>query len=525
MNSEIARTDTSKVARLRSWKIDYSRVHVLEYVDREKLPPQTFASYRSFMPPAPFVAEEQARPAFSGDLKHLQNWSRGAFPCGKMVIAVNDGLYAGIKAGVDQYIRDLAYEGYFATAYRVKGGGPADLREFLKGKQPIAGAIMIGSLAVAWFEMPDDFSGAAEFPCDLYYMDLNGTWSDPDGDGKFSEHPTNVAPEIWVGRLWTPTSGGNDAVVINDYFKRNHLFRKGQFGASNAGLAFVDDDWTGFGDCALDSTLATVETITDPTTTDGDRYKAEVQQFRAWAQICAHSNPGCHSFKVPNAASEVIPNTYLRDVNPPNAFFYNLFACSNALFTQSDYMAGWYVFDKLGSSTCNGLAAVGSSKTGSMLYFENFYGPMGNGKAIGDAFVAWWKALGAAHDLGMRQWFYGLTLLGDPTLNWWTGVVPALRNPYDGDNFDHFPRLTTFQWDPVAVGGANYYVEVDAFGAKAPGKWSAETNQTWLISGALTGTSYEHLFVGAQRGRWRVRAKIGNCLGPWTDWRYFTYKV
>jgi hypothetical protein len=77
----------------------------------------------------------------------------------------------------------------------------------------------------------------------------------------------------------------------------------------------------------------------------------------------------------------------------------------------------------------------------------------------------------------------------------------------------------------VAVGGANYYVEVDAFGAKAPGKWSAETNQTWLISGALTGTSYEHLFVGAQRGRWRVRAKIGNCLGPWTDWRYFTYKV
>nr|MCU0982712.1 hypothetical protein [Pirellulaceae bacterium] len=109
---------------------------------------------------------------------------------------------------------------------------------------------------------------------------------------------------------------------------------------------------------------------------------------------------------------------------------------------------------KLGGSACNGLAAVGSSKTGSMLYFENFYGPMGNGKAIGDAFVAWWKALGAAHDLGMRQWFYGLTLLGDPTLNWWTGVVPALRNPYDGDNFDHFPRLTTFQWDPVAVGGA-----------------------------------------------------------------------
>ncbi len=60
---------------------------------------------------------------------------------------------------------------------------------------------MVGSIPVAWFEMSDDFHGAAEFPCDLFYMDLNGTWNDPDGDGKYSGHPTNVAPEIWV---WLP---------------------------------------------------------------------------------------------------------------------------------------------------------------------------------------------------------------------------------------------------------------------------------------------------------------------------------
>lgn len=105
----------------------------------------------------------------------------------------------------------------------------------------------------------------------------------------------------------------------------------------------MDDDWTGFDDCSFGAMVpaSQVETITDPATTDGDRYKAEVQQFRGWAQICAHSSPGGHSFKVPGASSEWIPNTYLRDVNPPNGFFYNLFACSNALFTQPDYMAGW----------------------------------------------------------------------------------------------------------------------------------------------------------------------------------------
>lgn len=523
----VSNINLTQIAQLRNFKIDYKKVRTLEYFDKNNLQPQTFAQFRALILPAAFVAEEQTRPAFSADLKHLQAYSAGAFPKGKVLILVNYDLYPSVKASIDVYIQDLAYEGYFAVAYKVKGGGPVDLRNFLKGKLPMAGALMVGSLPVAWFEMTDDFYGAAEFPCDLYFMDLNGTWNDPDGDGKFSEHPTGVEPEIWVGRLWTPLTNGNDAALINDYLKRNHLYRKGLFGASNKALAYVDDDWTGFGDCALDSMFpaANVETITDPATTDGDRYKAEVQQFRTWAQICAHSSPGGHSFKVPGAASEWVPNTYLRDVNPPNAFFYNLFACSNALFTQPDYMAGWYIFDKSGGSTCNGLVAVGSTKTGSMLIFENFYTPMGNGKAIGDAYVDWWKSLGTTHDLGMRQWFYGLTLLGDPTLNWWSRFVPALRNPYDRDVFDHYPRLTTFQWDPVPVSGATYNVEIDAFGAKVAGKWAAEVNATWLISGAVPGCTYEHLFVGAQRGRWRVRANVGGRVCPWSDWRYFNYTV
>lgn len=520
--------DLRKIVQLRPIKIDYSKVKILEYFDKNNLKPQSFLEYKRLVPLVAFTAEEQTRPSFSSDLKHLQTYNSATFPRGKVLVIVNYDLYASIKSSIDQYIQDLAYEGYYATAYKVKGGGPADLRGFLKGKQPIVGAVMVGSLPVAWFEMSDDFHNASsEFPCDLYYMDLNGTWNDPDGDGKFSEHPTNVEPEIWVGRIWTPTASGNDATMINDYFNRNHLYRKGMFGSSNKGLAFVDDPWTSFGDCALDSVLpvANVETITDPATTDGDRYKAEIQQYRAWAQVCAHSSPGGHSFIVPGAASEWVPNTYLRDVNPPNAFFYNLFACSNALFTQTDYMAGWYIFDKAGGSTCNGLTAIGSTKSGSMLIFENFYGPMGDGKVIGDAFVAWWKALGGTHDLSCRQWYYGLTLLGDPTLNWWTGVVPTLRNPYNNDVFDHFPRRTNFQWDPVPIPGATYNVEIDAFEGRVAGKWAAEVNSTWLVSGAVSDCYYEHMFVGAQRGRWRVRANVAGHVCPWSDWRYFTYTV
>ena len=77
----------------------------------------------------------------------------------------------------------------------------------------------------------------------------------------------------------------------------------------------------------------------------------------------------------------------------------------------------------------------------------------------------------------------------------------------------------------VSVSGATYNIEIDAFGGKAAGKWAAEVNATWLLSGSLSDCSYEHLFVGAQRGRWRVRANVGGRTCPWSEWRYFTYTV
>lgn len=525
--ADFTQLNLNRVQQLRQFKIDYSQVRNLEYVDKDKLEPQRFLQFRQLMPQMAMAVEEVPRAPFPADLKYLQNYSPLLFPKGRMLVLVNSDLYPQLNAAIDTYIADVAYEGYFATAYRIKGGSPAELRNFIIGKKPVVGALLVGSLPTAWFEMDDDFHNAhAEFPCDLYYMDLDGQWNDPDSDGKFSGHSTNVAPEIWIGRLWTPTANGNDATLLSDYFARNHQFRKGRLGCSDRALAYVDDDWQNFGDCGFDLMFppGNIEVITEPGTTDGDRYKAEINQLRGWAQVCAHSSPGGHSFKA-NGSSEWVAAAYLRDVNPPNAYFYNLFACSNARFTQPDYMGGWYIFDKAGGSACNGLVAVGSTKTGSMLAFENFYGPMGSGKTTGDAFVAWWKAFGSAHELGERQWYYGMVLLGDPTLNWWSGAVPQLRSPLNNDKFDHFPRLTHFQWSPLGLGNTNYQVEIDAFGARNAGKWAAETGQTWLVSGLQAATLYEHMFVGAQRGRWRVRAKVHNQLAPWSDWSYFNYTV
>lgn len=531
VQSDFSDFSKNQVKQIRQFKLKYDRVKILELRDlKQDFKLKTFKDYRAKFDIEIFKIlriKGKSRPIFPTDLRYLQDFSALHYPKGKVVVIVNRSIYEAVKASIDQYVMDLAYDGYYADIYTVDGASPRGLKNLLAGIVGLKGAIFVGNVAVSWYEMDNDFFDApSEFPCDLYYMDLNGIWDDPDGDGKFSGHSGNIQPEIWVARVWTPTDDGNNTALINDYFNRNHRFRTGMLGASRSALSLIDDDWAGFDDCAMDSMMpsSVIETITVPADTTGDRYKSEINDVRGWATIGAHSSPNGHSFKKPGG-SDWVPNTYLRDINAPKAYFYNLYACSNARFTETDYMGGWYIFDNPGGDRCNGMAAVGSTKTGSMLYFENFYTPMGAGKVLGEAYKDWWSAFGGSHSIDNVRWFYGMVILGDPTINWWSGVVPRLNGPADGTVFNHFPRRTIFSWSPVPVAGVTYTLEVDAHGAISADKWAAEIGSHWLVQTGITTTSFEHNFVGAQRGRWRVKANLGGINFSWSEWRYFRYTV
>ncbi len=526
-----AKLDLSRIKQLRRLKIDYSKVRTFRNIEKE-----TNARYlrqddwlKKLGPLLNGVLQiaGQPRPTFPPDRAYQQPFTSTHYPAGRVVVAVNADIYAAVRASVDQYVIDMAADGYFGQVYTVNGSSAVSLKNFLKTVPNIKGCVMVGTIAVPWFEMKDDFdNSSSEFPCDLYYMDWNGTWGDADGDSKFDSHTGAVQPEIWVSRIYTPTLNGNDAALINNYFQRNHLFRTGRLGGSKSALALTDDDWENFGDCAFDSMFpaSAIETISAPNSSTATRYRSEIVSNRGWAQIGAHSSPTHHNFKeMPANGSGVVASSWLRDTQQPRANFYNLFACSNARFTEPDYMGGWYIFDNAGGGASNGMAAVGSTKTGSMLVFENFYAPMGAGKVLGEAYKDWWTALGADHDVEERRWYYGMVLLGDPTINWWSGLVPIPTSPSDGSTFGHFPRAMNLQWQSVNVPGVTYTVEVDAHGAIASGKWAAEAGSSFLVQTGITGTSFAHSFVGAQRGRWRVKASQGSTKYPWSEWQYFRF--
>jgi hypothetical protein len=170
----ISHINIDKVRQLRPFKIDYSQVRKLEYIDKNNLKPQTFKEFRKVVPLKKLKITEMARPTFARELRYLKGFSMTWYLIKKVLVLVNQDLYPSIQPAISQYVADLAYEGYWAEVHTINGGTPAELRDFIKSKNPL-GAVLVGSLPTAWFEMADDFYGPAEFPCDLYYMDLTGT--------------------------------------------------------------------------------------------------------------------------------------------------------------------------------------------------------------------------------------------------------------------------------------------------------------------------------------------------------------
>jgi len=337
----------------------------------------------------------------------------------KFDIFVNTDLYPDIETSVDQYISDLTNDGYDVKLISMTGGTPAQFRQYLQNEyaEGMAGCILIGDLPVPWYET-NCWDEDVSFPCDLYYMDLDGIWDDIDSDGQWDGHSGDRTPEIWLGRLTASPmtlTGASEAELVNNYFTKNHLFRTGQSFLYNRGLVFIDDDWEPFAadwGGAVGNVYDSLVTYASSGATIDANYESELANNFESVLLCAHSSPNCHYFKIGDQWTGGTTCNYEIVAMDPVAHFYNLFACSNARYVEYDYMSGWYIF-------CNtyGLASLGSTKTGSMLYFEYFYGPFGNGRTFGEAFYDWFTVVNSwvpnQEDL---CWFYGMTLCGDPTL-------------------------------------------------------------------------------------------------------------
>jgi hypothetical protein len=97
---------------------------------------------------------------------------------------------------------------------------------------------------------------------------------------------------------------------------------------------------------------------------------------------------------------------------------------------------------------------------------------------------------------------------------------PIPIQPANGIVFNHFPRATMLQWHPMPQ-AASYIVEVQMFNP-FNGRWVEEPQS--VLTATVYETSYSFNFVGAQPGRWRVRAVNGEGFESQTSqWQEFRY--
>ena len=266
--------------------------------------------------------------------------------------------------------------------------------------------VLIGDIPTAWFQISNDHDkyGYAEWPCDLYYMDTDGVWADLDNDGIFDSHTGNVRPEIFIGRISTANMGTilSEKTGLESYLDKNHMFWIGQYTVSKKyGLTYTDKDWAMIDDFKTDIKHIYGESNFDSVSYKGDISFGKQDYLRRlsnnryeFVQLACHSSFDHHVM----SGGSIMADEIFK--NGTEAIGYNLFCCSGCRWTSTNasstqgFLAGNYIYNSKNS----GLVAVGSTKTGSMLNFESFYRPLGEGNAIGIAMVEWWNdACGTDH--------------------------------------------------------------------------------------------------------------------------------
>ena len=352
---------------------------------------------------------------------------------GKALVVVNQALRPSIETRLNRYVADLAAQGYTVELYETSGGTPEAMKAFILANQAgLTGVVFVGAVPVPWFEMEHDFGDGdyTDFPCDLYYMELDGTWTDTDHNGKYDlleAGSGDQGPEIFVGHIDASMMTGDEAQMINDYFDKNHTWWARTITCPEFGMTYTEDDWEYFDDFRHGIQYAYPDhlAIYAPDTDRGDYMHSQLTNpGYEFIQLSCHSWSGGHAFTRGGYAY----SSEIRAV-PPQAIFYNLFCCSASRWVETDHLGGTYIFNDSFTS----LATVGSSKTGSMLDFNVFYEPFGQYHSLGESFRIWFDSF-PPYSPGEWGWFGGMTICGDPFLQRYRSTVNAalLCSPESG---------------------------------------------------------------------------------------------
>jgi hypothetical protein len=187
------------------------------------------------------------------------------------ILVLIDSLYAApLSSELERLKKDLIGDGWVPIYRRVgRDWSVTEVKELIQTEvgenESISCVFLFGHIPVPYSGNinPDghpDHKGA--WPADVYYADLDGTWTDANinttianrdqndnipGDGKFDQSiiPSDIDLEIGRVDLYNlPAFTATDVELMRQYLDKNHQFRHAVFQPERRGL--VDDHFTGY---------------------------------------------------------------------------------------------------------------------------------------------------------------------------------------------------------------------------------------------------------------------------------------
>jgi hypothetical protein len=233
-------------------------------------------------------------------------------PFSLVSVLVDEELFSGIYSSLDRYVKDLRQQGTAVRVATVDGGSPEEIKEWIRGEydRGCGGVLMIGDITAAWAEVSQ-----SEFPCDLFYMDLDGEWVDADHDGDYEIHHAgggDQGPELYVARINSHTlTYDTEENTVNDYLAKVHSYRLGELTQPWRGLEYVEEDWYDM-EVYLDLIYGTEVTRYDyGYFTTAEDYLAQMDLGQHFVQVCAHSYSTGHHFSMRPTESAVYAHLYV----------------------------------------------------------------------------------------------------------------------------------------------------------------------------------------------------------------------
>ena len=327
------------------------------------------------------------------------------------LVVVEEGIRPQLQDRLDRYAEALRKE---QVEVHVESFGPRPVAEFRTllfqyvDSHEIEGALLVGALPTAWYEM-QAFGMQAEFPFDIYLQDLDAIWGDADGDGKLDSH-TDLELDIFTSRLTGTVER------LQAYFDRVDRYRTLGPLVDVSAFVFIDDDWseTGASEVApLRDAYGSVEVIQDTAESTLENYLARLTG--RGAEFVYHkimASPGVLMIQEPGE----IARLSAQDIVDQNleVSFVNLFSCYTTRFTEPSSVAEAYV-----TGTDYGLAAIGPTNKGAVRNSSRLHEHLAARMSWGEAYLRWFNDEGKNDD----EWHLGIVLMGDPLLTL-TGDVP-----------------------------------------------------------------------------------------------------